>query len=84
MIVTALWIISSKNVKTRASNSSRSAIIKKASRACLGMNYLFYPCGTSKAISHTRRRVLELPVLRNSKIPSLRGSRATEAISFKT
>lgn len=69
MIVMALWIISSKNVKTRASNSSRSAIIKKASRACLGMN--LYHCGTSKAISHTRRRVLELPVLRNSKIPSL-------------
>lgn len=69
MIVMGLWIISSKNVKTRVSNSSRSAIIKKASRAWLGMN--FYPCGSSKAISHTKRRVLELLVLRNSKIPSL-------------
>ena len=67
MIVMALWIISSKNVKNRASNSSRSAIIKKASRACLEMN--FYHCGTSKAFSHTRRRVLELVVLINARIP---------------
>ena len=69
MIVMALWNISSKNVKTRVSKTPSSAIIKKASRACLGMN--FYPCGSSKAISHTKRRVLELLVLRNSKIPSL-------------
>ena len=69
MIVMALWIISSKNVKTRVSNLSRSAIIKKASRACLGMNYLFYPCGTLAA--HTNTTILELLVLRNSKIPSL-------------
>ena len=63
MIVMALWIISSKNVKTRASKSPSSAIIKKASRAWLGMN--FYPCGTLAA--HTNTRVLEL--LGNSKIP---------------
>ena len=84
MIVMGLWIISSKNVKTRVSNSSRSAIIKKASHACLGMNYLFYPCGTLAAFCHTNTTILELLVLRNSRIPSLRGSRATEAISFKT
>ena len=65
MIVMALWIISSKNVKTRVSKSPSSAIIKKASRACLGMNYLFYPCGTLAA--HTNTRVLEL--LGNSRIP---------------
>ena len=69
MIVMGLWIISSKNVKTRVSNSSRSAIIKKASHACLGMNYLFYPCSTLAA--HTNTTILELLVLRNSKIPSL-------------
>ena len=69
MIVMALWIISSKNVKTRVSKSPSSAIIKKASRAWLGMN--FYHCGSSKAISHTIRTILELLVLRNSKIPSL-------------
>ena len=69
MIVMALWIISSKNVKNRVSKSSRSAIIKKASRACLGMNYLFYPCGTLAAFCHTNTRVLELLVLRNSRIP---------------
>ncbi|MDY4803707.1 hypothetical protein [Campylobacter sp.] len=45
------------------SNSSRNAIIKKASRAWLGMN--FYPCGTLAA--HTNTRVLEL--LGNSRIP---------------
>ena len=67
MIVMALWIISYKNVKTRVSNSSRSAIIKKASRACLGMN--FYPCGTLAAFCHTNTTILELLVLRNSKIP---------------
>ena len=67
MIVMGLWIISSKNVKTRVSNSSRSAIIKKVSRACLGMN--FYHCGTLAAFCHTNTTILELLVLRNSKIP---------------
>ena len=67
MIVMALWIISSKNVKNRVSKSPSSAIIKKASRACLGMN--FYPCGTLAAFYHTNTRVLELLVLSNSKIP---------------
>ena len=67
MIVMGLWIISSKNVKNRVSKSSRSAIIKKASRACLGMN--FYPCGTLAAFCHTNTTILELLVLRNSKIP---------------
>lgn len=74
MIVMGLWIISSKNVKTRVSKSPSSAIIKKASRACLGMNYLFYPCTATKAISHTRRTILELLVLSNSKIPSSQNS----------
>ena len=69
MIAMALWIISYKNVKTRVSKSPSSAIIKKASRACLGMNYLFYPCTATKAINHTRRTILELLVLRNSRIP---------------
>ena len=32
------------------------------------MNYLFYPCSTLAA--HTNTRVLELLVLRNSRIPS--------------
>ena len=63
MIVMALWIISSKNVKTRASKSPSTPIIKKASRAWLGIN--FYPCGTLAA--HTNTRVLEL--LGNSRIP---------------
>ena len=69
MIVMALWIISSKNVKNRVSKSPSSAIIKKASRAWLGMN--FYPCGTLAAFCHTNTTILELLVLRNSKIPSL-------------
>ncbi|MDY3246525.1 hypothetical protein [Campylobacter sp.] len=34
------------------------------------MNYLFYPCATTKAISHTSATILELLVLRNSKFPS--------------
>ncbi|MCI7446702.1 hypothetical protein [Campylobacter sp.] len=65
MIVMALWIISSKNVKTRVSKTPSSAIIKKASRAWLGMN--FYPCGTLAA--HTNTTILELLVLGNSRIP---------------
>ncbi|MDY4446447.1 hypothetical protein, partial [Campylobacter sp.] len=36
----------------------------------LGMNFVFYPCATAKAISHTSATILELLVLRNSKFPS--------------
>ena len=37
MIAMALWIISSKNVKTRASKSPSSAIIKKPAARGLGL-----------------------------------------------
>ncbi|MDY4012778.1 MAG: hypothetical protein SOY61_03735 [Campylobacter sp.] len=50
-------------------NSSRSTIIKKASHARLGMNFAFYPCGALAAFCHTSTTILELPFLRNSRIP---------------
>ncbi|MCI7246496.1 MAG: hypothetical protein MR481_01020 [Campylobacter sp.] len=42
-------------------DSSRSTIIKKASHARLGMNFVFYPCGALAAFFHTSTTILESP-----------------------
>ena len=42
-------------------DSSRSTIIKKASYARLGMDFVSYPCGALTAFCHTSTTILESP-----------------------